>query len=239
MVNSFGRPVPPNAGVLHRNCSQTAVNHPQGADTLTSAPFKRIRNHQPEVLGIQAQPVDRSGGGAIDALLRIGAFGFGIFIAVTSAAAIYFGVQAGNGWLAIFCGLLGCTMGLAGVVAALVARPLRSGLLGGFLVGIAARAVIDGGLYLFLFSLPVAAILTGALAIELNKARSRSSTKMALGGGVLALAALVSLALTAPAFPVICPAPITGPAIRISYPPSGFPWDAAEYQYHVMCPYEP
>src|SRR5438270_13540743 len=102
-----------------------------------------MRNHQPEVLGVQAEPVYRSEGGAVDAGLRIGAFGFGIFIAVTSAAGIYFGVQVGNGWLAILYGLLGCTMGLAGVVAALVARPLRSGLLGWFLVGIAARAVID------------------------------------------------------------------------------------------------
>ena len=164
---------------------------------------------------------------------RIASVGFGAFILVTSAAGIVLGVQAGNGWLAILYGLLGCSMGLAGIAGTFVARPLRSALFGWFLLGIALRTVLDGGVYLLWITFPIPVVLLGVLLYELTRRPSRSDTTAALGGGALALATLVLLALAAPSLPVICPPP--GSGLLISYPPADFPWEQAEHHYTDVC----
>jgi hypothetical protein len=171
-------------------------------------------------------------------LARAAALATGSFIALTSAAGLFLGVQAGDGWLAILYGAMGVSMGIAGAVSLFVNRPLRSALLGWFLVGIAARAVIDAGIYLWFFSFPIVVAFVGAFVLELVLTRSRAGVLAAAGGGALSLASLVLLALAAPILPVICgaPPPPGGSTLRISYPPTSFPWDEAEFQYIVSCP---
>jgi hypothetical protein len=148
------------------------------------------------------------------------------------------GVQAGDGWLAIIYGTLGISMGLAGVVSAFVDRPLRSALLGWFLVGIATRAVVGVDLFFLIVGVPVAAVLLAALVVELSTRASAANTLWSIAGAASSVIAFALLAVAAPHLPVICPPlPAAGKSvISISYPPDNiFPWDGVGVLYFERC----
>jgi hypothetical protein len=167
------------------------------------------------------------------------AIGFGAYIALTSLVGILLGVQAGDGWLAILYGALGISMGLAGIASAFVDRPLRSALLGWFLVGIAARAVLVGDLFFLVLGVPVACVLLGTLVVELSSRASAANTLWGIAGSALSVIAFVLLVAAAPHLPVICPSlPEAGKSVLlISYPiDSVFPWDdGVEELYFERC----
>jgi hypothetical protein len=168
---------------------------------------------------------------------RVLATGFGGYIALTSLVLTFLGVEGGNGWLAILYGGLGVSTGLAGVVGVLSSRPLRSLLMGWFLVGMTARTVLDGGLYLGLVGVPVMILLVAALVVEVSKGRSVVNAMWTAGGGAAAVIALVLLAVVAPDLPAVCPArPALGQSVvLVSYPFYGWPWDAAEQKFIEAC----
>jgi len=169
---------------------------------------------------------------------RFAAVGCGAYIALTSLAGIFFGVQAGDGWLAIIHGSLGITMGAAGIVGAFVARPLRSALLGWFLVGIATRAVVGIDLFFLLVGVPVAAALLAAFAAELLIRRSTANTLWGFAGGASSIVAFALLVLAAPHLPVICqPPPPPGTSVVLfAYPgTSVWPWDGVGQMYFLRC----
>ena len=181
-----------------------------------------------------SKPVSGASGGRF---LRVLWIVLGAYIVVTSLAGIGLGVLAWNGWLAILYGALGVSMGFAGIVGALASGPLRATLLGWFLVGIASRAILEGDLYLALISLPVAAVLIAGLIVELVRARSTSAVAFGALGGAAAIVALAILGAVGPQLPAICPthSAQTRTFIEISYPPTVFPWDAAEQKYAEQC----
>jgi hypothetical protein len=169
----------------------------------------------------------------------IAAVGFGAYIALTSLVGIIFGVQAGEGWLAILYGALGISIGVAGIVSAFVDRPLRSALLGWFLVGIAARAVVGVDLlFLVVIGVPVALVLLAALGVELSIRASVANAVWAFAGAISSVVAFVLLVVAAPHLPVICqpPLPPGKSVILISYPPDNiFPWGDVALQYFDRC----
>ncbi len=169
---------------------------------------------------------------------RVLATCFGVYIALTSFILTFLGVQGGNGWLAILYGALGISMGLAGAVGVFMSRPVRSLLMGWFLVGMAARTILDGGLYLWFVDVPVAAVLVVALVVEVSKGKSAANAMWTAAGGGSAIVALTMLALEAPHLPAICPAPVAaGQSVALlSYPFNVAPWDEAERQYMSACP---
>jgi hypothetical protein len=151
---------------------------------------------------------------------------------------IMLGVQAGEGWLAILYGALGISMGLAGVVSAFVDRPLRSALLGWFLVGIATRAVVVGDVFFLIVGVPIAGLLLAALALDLSVRPSATNTLWCLAGAASSVIAFVVLAVAAPHLPVICPTPpAAGRSVfLISYPSdNSFPFDGIGNQYFERC----
>jgi hypothetical protein len=158
------------------------------------------------------------------------AVGFGAYIALTSLVGIILGVQAGDGWLAILYGTLGISMGLAGAVSAFVDRPLRSALLGWFLVGIATRAVVGVDLFFLIVGVPVAVVLLAALAVELSIRASAANILWSFAGAASSVIAFALLAVAAPHLPVICPSPPPPgkSVILVSYPQDNiFPWEVA------------
>ena len=186
----------------------------------------------------EERPVSKPVSGASRGrFLRVIWLVFGTYIVVTSLAGIVLGVQAWNGWLAILYGALGVSMGCAGIVGALTSGPLRATLLGWFLVGITIRAILEGDLYLWFISFPVAVALIVGLIVEVVRARSISTVAFSASGGAAAIVALAILAAVGPQLPAICPTH-SGQArtfILISYPPTVFPWDAAELKYAEEC----
>jgi hypothetical protein len=171
--------------------------------------------------------------------LGIGAaIGFGAFIALTSLVGIILGVQAGEGWLAIIYGTLGISMGLAGVVSVFVDRPLRSALLGWFLVGIATRAVVGVDIFFLIVGVPVAAVLLAALAVELSIRATAANTVWCIAGAASSVVAFALLAVAAPHLPVICPpSPAAGKSVAlIAYPSDDiFPFDGIAVLYFERC----
>ena len=166
------------------------------------------------------------------------AAGFGAYIALTSLVGILLGVQAGDGWLAIIYGTLGISMGLAGVVGAFVGRPLRSALLGWFLVGIATRAVVVGDLVFLIVGVPVAVVLLAALVVELSIRGSAANTLWCFASAASSVVAFALLAVAAPHLPVICPSlPAAGKSVlRISYPlDTEFPFQGIAVLYFERC----
>jgi hypothetical protein len=163
---------------------------------------------------------------------RILVIGFGVYIAVTSAAGIGIGFHAGEGWLAILYGALGASMGLAGIAGVFMTGALRRALLGWFFVGIASRAIVEGDAYLIFISAPVALVLLAGLAIELLRRPSVVGFVSAAAGGVLAILSLVVLAAVAPALPPICQHLVGG---YLLYPGNTPPFDVAELKYLLTC----
>ena len=155
---------------------------------------------------------------------------FGAYIAVTSLVLGVAGVYADNGWLSIMYGVLGVSMGLAGIAAMFTKEPLSSVLLGWFLIGITSRSVLDG-LY-FLWFIPFTATLLVVLVATLAYKPSTAKTRSMLAGGLLAILSSAVLVVAAPHLPVICPSP---PAhFAISYPSSSV-WEDAESRYRLHC----
>jgi hypothetical protein len=159
---------------------------------------------------------------------------------VTSVIGIYLGIQAFNGWLAILYGLLGASMGVAGIAAVLTKHPLREALLGWFLIGITSRAILESLYFIWigwLISFVITVVLLGGLVFELSRHPSAARTLYALGGGAAAILSLVVLAFVAPYLPALCPAPRAAGAsvLLIPYPPSAFPWDEAELKFDLRC----
>ena len=170
-------------------------------------------------------------------IIEIALLSLGVFVAITSLIGAVLGVMGGNGWLAIFYGGLGVSMGMAGAVGLWAKGPVRHALLGWFLLGIASRALVDGGLDLSLFSIPLAALLLAALIRELLIQPSVASFIAGLAGGCLAIVSLIGLAWLAPQLPPICrqiPLPGTTTA-EVSYPFNSPPWDVAERKYTDKC----
>ena len=167
---------------------------------------------------------------------RIAATTFGAYIAVTSAAGIAFGVQAGEGWLAIIYGALGVSMGVAGIAGVWMTGALRGALFGWFLVGLASRAILEGDAYLSFISFPIAIALLAALAYELLNRRLAAKAIAAAAGGCLALLSLPALAIVAPSMPAICsPAAAFGRDESLVRYPSATLFDAAEETYTERC----
>jgi len=167
-----------------------------------------------------------------------GAIGFGAYIALTSLVGIFLGVQVYGGWLSIIYGALGISMGLAGMVGAFVARPLRSLLLGWFLVGIATRAVVGADIFSLFVGVPIAVVLLGALAVELSVRASAANTLWAIAGAACSAIAFALLVVAAPHLPVICPSlpPPGTSVIGVAYPPTNiFPWNDVEVLYFERC----
>lgn len=163
---------------------------------------------------------------------------FGAYIALTSLVGIFLGVQAGDGWLAILYGTLGISMGLAGAVSAFVDRPLRSALLGWFLVGIATRAVVGVDLFVLLVGVPIAALLLAALVVYLSIRASAANTIWSIAGAASSVVAFALLAIAAPHLPVICPqSPPAGKSVVLfSYPSDNiFPFDGIAVLYFERC----
>lgn len=162
---------------------------------------------------------------------------FGTFIVLTSVLGIVFGILAYNGWLAILYGLLGVTMGAAGIAGAWAKHPLREVLFGWCLLGLASRAVLVGDIFFLSVGIPIAAILIAALTYELLGRRSTAGTFSALGAGAVAVLSTIALAYAAPYLPALCPgSPAAGSSVfLIAYPPSVSPWDTAERKYVLRC----
>ena len=156
---------------------------------------------------------------------------------LTSVLGIVFGILAYNGWLAIVYGLLGVSMGAAGILGAWAKHPLREALLAWCLLGLAGRAVLVGDILFLTVGIPIAAILVAALTYELLGRRSTAGTLAALGAGVIAVLSTVALAYAAPYLPALCPgSPAAGTSVfLIAYPPSVSPWDTAERKYVLRC----
>ena len=169
---------------------------------------------------------------------RFAAVGFGAYIALTSLVGIIFGVQAGEGWLAIIYGALGISMGLAGAISTFVDRPLRSAFLGWFLVGIASRSVVGVDILFLVVGVPLAVVLLASLGMELFIHASVANTLWAFAGAVSSLVAFALLAVAAPHLPAICqpPPPAGRSTILVSYPPDSiFPWGDVALQYFERC----
>jgi len=161
---------------------------------------------------------------------QVACVAFGAYIAITSAVLGVLGVYADNGWLSIVYGSLGVSMGVAGIAAVFTKEPMRSALLGWFLIGITSRSVLDG-LY-FLWFIPFTATLLVVLVATLAYKASTAKTRSMLAGGLLAILSSAVLVVAAPHLPVICPSP---PArFAISYPSSSV-WEEAESRYQLSC----
>jgi hypothetical protein len=134
--------------------------------------------------------------------------------------------------------MLGISMGLAGIVSAFVGRPLRSALLGWFLVGIATRAVVGVDLFFLIVGVPVAVVLLAALVVELSIRASAANTLWCIAGAAASVIAFALLVLAAPHLPMICPPPPSAgkSVLLISYPPDNiFPWNGVGVQYFERC----
>jgi hypothetical protein len=145
--------------------------------------------------------------------------GLGIVVMLACTLGIYLGIEAELGWLAIWYGALGISMGAAGAAAYFAPGPLKSALLGWFLVGLASREILEMGSWLLWVSVPVAAGLLWLLAVEISRRRSWVSVVAAIGGAVLALSSLVILNAEAPSFPLLCD---TKASFGYNYPPPAF-----------------
>jgi uncharacterized membrane protein len=159
---------------------------------------------------------------------------------VTSVIGIYLGIQAFNGWLAILYGLLGASMGVAGIAAVLTKHPLRDALLGWFLIGITSRAILESLYFIWIgwfISFVIVVVLLAGLVYELSRHPSAAGTLYALGGGAAAILSLVVLVYVSPYLPALCPAALAEgkSVILIPYPPSAFPWDEAELANSLRC----
>jgi hypothetical protein len=156
---------------------------------------------------------------------------------LTSVLGIVFGILAYDGWLAILYGLLGVSMGAAGIAGAWAKHPLREALLGWCLLGLAGRAIVAGDILFLSVGIPIAAILVAVLIYDLRARPSTGGTFAALGGGALAVLSTVALAFAAPHLPPLCPgSPAAGNSVfLIAYPPSVSPWDTAERTYVLRC----
>jgi len=175
------------------------------------------------------------GAGCLSWILTSASIVFGVFIFLTSVLGIYFGTRE-MGLLAILYGLLGMSMGVAGIVAAWVEQPLRGALLGWFLVGIASRAIAETDVYSMYVSVPIAVLLLGAFVFEMARRPSAAGTRSALGGGALAILSLVALAFVSPYLPVICPTFGTEKyGFAIAYPASTYLFVGTESRIFVQC----
>jgi hypothetical protein len=166
-------------------------------------------------------------------LVRIASIVFGGYIALTSAALIFIGVQGWGGWLSITYGLLGIATGLAGVAATFVDRPFRSALFGWLFVGVAFRSIIDGSIYLVFFTAPFALLLLAALVVELTSNGNLANVAAALIAGAAAIVAMFLLRAVAPYFPPICPPTHAG--VLFSYPGNVGFWDEAQSKFDDVC----
>lgn len=168
---------------------------------------------------------------------RVASIVFGGYIALTSVVLTIVGVQSWGGWLSISYGLLGIAMGLGGIAATFVERPLRNALFGWFLVGVAFRTILDGSVYLIFVTGPIALLLLVALAIELIHDRNRASVAASLAAGAGAIVAIFVLRAVAPNFPPICPSthPPTIAGFVILYPGNVGFWDEAQSKFTFAC----